>query len=78
MGEGGGRFQVFTKARGPALQFVDVQRDLQDEDDFLRTATGVLRAIDAGVSYPVRGWACRTCPYSYACASGSEIVSCAA
>lgn len=78
MGEVGVRFQVVTKARQPALQVADVQRDLQDEDDFLRTATGVLRAIDAGVSYPVRGWACRTCPYSHACASGGEIVSCAA
>jgi putative RecB family exonuclease len=78
MGDVGVRFQVVTKARQPALQVADVQRDLQDEDDFLRTASGVLRAIDAGVSYPIRGWACRTCPYSHACISGSEIVSCAA
>lgn len=67
MGEVGVRFQVVTKSRVPALQVTDVQRDLQDEDDFLRTATGVLRAIDAGVSYPVRGWACRACPYSAEC-----------
>ena len=28
---------------------------------------GVLRAVDAGVAYPVRGWACRGCQYAYAC-----------
>jgi putative RecB family exonuclease len=73
MGAVGIRFQVITKSRVPALQVADVQRDLQDEDDFLRTATGVLRAIDAGVSFPIRGWACRTCPYSHACISGAEV-----
>jgi len=67
MGEVGVRFQVVTKARVPSIQIADVQRDLQDEDDFLRTVGGVLRAIDAGVSYPLRGWACRTCPWSGPC-----------
>ena len=51
----------------PAVQVVDVRRDDYDEQDFLRTAGGVLRAIDAGVSYPMRGWQCRSCPYESAC-----------
>ena len=67
MGEVGLRFQIVTKTKVPAVQIADITRDAQDEDDFLRTAGGVLRAIDAGVSYPIRGWACRGCPYSAAC-----------
>jgi hypothetical protein len=61
------RFQVITKAAKAAVQIEDVIRSERDEDDFLRTAVGVLRAIDAGVSFPVRGWMCRTCPWRRAC-----------
>jgi CRISPR/Cas system-associated exonuclease Cas4 (RecB family) len=67
MGEVGLRFQVVTKTKVPAVQIADITRDAQDEDDFLRTAGGVLRAIDAGVSYPIRGWACRGCQFAHAC-----------
>jgi len=67
LGEVGLRFQVTTKTRVPVVQVADVERNAQDEDDFLRTAAGVLLAIDAGVSYPVRGWACQTCAYAHAC-----------
>ena len=41
------------------VQVADVQRSPRDEDEFFRTAVGVLRAVDAGVAYPVRGWACK-------------------
>ena len=43
------------------------ERGPRDEDDFLRTAVGVLRAVDAGVAYPVRGWACKGCQFAHAC-----------
>jgi CRISPR/Cas system-associated exonuclease Cas4 (RecB family) len=72
MGEVGLRFQVITKAKVPAVQIADITRDAQDEDDFLRTAGGVLKAIDAGVSYPIRGWACRGCQYAHACRGASS------
>jgi hypothetical protein len=78
MGDVGVRFQIITKGRSPQLQVADVQRDERDEDDFLRTAAGVLRAIDAGVAFPVRGWACRSCPYSHACTARAGAVPCAA
>jgi CRISPR/Cas system-associated exonuclease Cas4 (RecB family) len=67
LGEVGLRFQVVTKTKVPAVQTADITRDAQDEDDFLRTAGGVLMAIDAGVSYPIRGWACRGCQFAHAC-----------
>jgi hypothetical protein len=63
LGDVGLQLQVVTKTRAPVVQVADVERGAQDEDDFLRTAVGVLRAVDAGVAYPVRGWACRGCQY---------------
>jgi CRISPR/Cas system-associated exonuclease Cas4 (RecB family) len=67
LGEVALRFQVVTKTKVPAVQVVDILRDDQAEADFVRTATGVLKAIDSGVSYPVRGWQCRGCPYESPC-----------
>lgn len=67
LGEVGLRFQIITKAKVPAVQVADIERGPADEEDFVRTAVGVLRAIDAGVSYPVRGWACRSCQFAHAC-----------
>lgn len=67
LGEVALRFQVVTKTKVPVVQIADVHRDARDEADFTRIAAGVLKAIDAGVSYPIRGWACRSCPFSSAC-----------
>lgn len=61
------RYQVVTKAKEPVVQVEDVQRGEAQEDDFLRTAVGVLKAVEAGAFYPVRGWQCRSCPYRWAC-----------
>lgn len=68
-GEVGLRFSVTTKTKIPAVQVEDVRRDDGDMADFLRTALGVLKAIDAGVSFPVRGWACKSCPYRARCSA---------
>lgn len=61
------KYQVITKAKNPQVQVENVTRSMSDEDDFRRVALGVLKSIDAGVSYPVRGWQCRSCPYQSAC-----------
>jgi putative RecB family exonuclease len=66
------RFQVVTKTKCPQVQIEDVVRSSEDEDDFRRIALGVLKAIDAGVSYPVRGWQCKSCPYKRACSKRSK------
>jgi hypothetical protein len=60
------RLQVVTKTTLPVVQVAEVERGPRDEDDFLRTAVGVLRAVDAGVAYPVHGWACRGCQFAHA------------
>ncbi len=69
MGEVALRLQVLTKTKTPAFQVAEVTRDRDAEADLVRTAVGVLRAIDAGVSFPVRSWACRSCPFAHACRS---------
>lgn len=67
LGEVGLRYQVVTKAKVPVVQAESVVRDRLAEVDFMRTATGVLRAIGAGAFWPVRSWACASCPYAHAC-----------
>lgn len=66
----GATFQVLVKTTTPVVQVEDVERDAAAENDFLLTVVGVLRAIDAGAFYPVRGWACRGCAYARSCAAG--------
>lgn len=61
------RFQIVTKTKTPQVQVEEIMRDQADELDFLRTAVGVLRAIDAGVFFPIRGWQCRGCQYRRRC-----------
>ena len=61
------RFQVFTKTKAPQVQVEPIIRDGADENDFLRVTVGVLRAIDAGVFFPLRGWQCRSCQFRRRC-----------
>ena len=68
------RYQIVTKTKVPAVQVADLVRGDADEDDFLRTVVGVLRAVEAGAFYPVRGWQCRGCQYAHKCA-GAKIAS---
>jgi hypothetical protein len=71
LGEVGVRYQIVTKGKKPALQVEDAVRGERDEDDLLRTALGVLRSIDAGVDFPIRGPLCDSCGYAYACRGAS-------
>lgn len=75
LGEVGLRYQVITKTKVPAIRIADVHRDGQDEDDFLRAIGGVLKVIDAGVSFPVRGWQCATCPFVHVCRHARPMVA---
>ncbi len=66
-GDVGLKFNVVTKTKTPAVQVEDLRRDDNDIEDFLRTAVGVLAAVDAGISFPIRGWACRGCQFKARC-----------
>lgn len=58
---------VTTKAKKPTVQVENVIRTERDENELVRIAASVMRAVDAGVDHPIRSWACKGCPYSGRC-----------
>lgn len=61
------RYQILTKTKAATVQIENVEKTARDVDDARHVVAGVLRAIDAGVFYPVRGWQCDNCAYSQSC-----------
>jgi RecB family exonuclease len=72
MGLGDARLtvQVLLKSKKPAVELYHPTRTEADHRDLIATAAGVMKAIDAGVNYPVRDWHCRSCSYAHACVTG--------
>jgi hypothetical protein len=58
---------LVTKGKEPTIQREQFVRTDADVRDLVATASGVLRAVDAGVDHPIRGWQCRGCQYQGAC-----------
>lgn len=58
---------IATKTKMPELVLERPTRDASDESDLVATGASVVRAVEAGVDHPVRGWACRSCAYAHAC-----------
>lgn len=58
---------VATKTAKPDVQVERLVRTRADRDDLAVTAQSVTAAIAAGIDHPIRGWACRGCPYAHAC-----------
>jgi CRISPR/Cas system-associated exonuclease Cas4 (RecB family) len=63
------KYVIVTKTKTPSVQVEHLRRDEHDVADLMHVVLGVLRAIDAGVSYPVRNWQCRGCQFKAACNS---------
>jgi putative RecB family exonuclease len=63
------RLQLLTKTKKPKMIVENTDRTERDEREFLETVVGVLRAIDAGVFYPVRTSMCGGCSFQRRCAS---------
>lgn len=61
------RVLVTTKAKEPQVQTLDIERSDADEAELAELFFDVYRAIEAGVSFRQRGWACRTCQYAGSC-----------
>lgn len=72
LGADGLAYQIITKAATPAIQHAEVARTTDQERELLVTVVGVLRAIEAGAFYPVRGWQCRSCAHRDACSRRSS------
>jgi len=62
-------YQLLLKTKAPAIETYRVQRGEADIRDLQRIVDGVMRAVEANAYYPVRSWACSTCPYRQACTS---------
>ncbi len=56
------RFRVLVRGRKPTIETHDVFRGEPEIDEAGRVLSGVMRAIGAGIFYPVRSWRCATCP----------------
>ena len=63
-------FQVLLKTSKPALELYQPSRTKRDQEDFQRTAAGVLAAVQAGAFYPVRDWWCSGCSSAGPCVAG--------
>ena len=61
------RVLVATKAKEPQVQTLYIDRSDADEAELAELFFDVFRAIEAGVSFRQRGWACRTCQYASSC-----------
>ena len=72
MGYGDARLtvQLLLKTKQPALELYHPARTEADQRDFIAVAAGVLKAVDAGIAYPVRDWHCKGCQYAHACVVG--------
>ena len=58
---------VTTKAKSPGVQVERVTRTARDEQELVEVIASVLRAIEAGIDHPMRGWQCRSCPFASSC-----------
>jgi CRISPR/Cas system-associated exonuclease Cas4 (RecB family) len=63
------RFRVLLKTKKPSIETYEVQRDELQVAETGRVIDQVLRAVDMGIFYPVRGWQCAACPYRATCGS---------
>ena len=61
------RFRVLLKTKKPAIESYELRRDGLQIAETKRVVHQVLRAVDAGIFYPQRGWQCANCPYRAAC-----------
>jgi CRISPR/Cas system-associated exonuclease Cas4 (RecB family) len=69
LGDVGLRLQVLTKTKKSAMVVENTGRGDKDIQDFMATVVGVLRAVDAGVFYPVRTSMCGGCAFQRRCSS---------
>ena len=60
-------FHLLMKSKGYPVEYLPVTRTKADEIEMLETFVNVLRAIEQGISYKNRGWACGDCQFRHRC-----------
>lgn len=61
------RFRVLLKTKRPGIETYDVRREEEQLAEMRTVVTQVLRAIDHGIYYPLRSWACAGCAFRSTC-----------
>ena len=61
------RFDFLLKLKTPVFETTEITRTSDDEVEALTVFWQVCRAVDAGVFYPVRSWACADCEFGHLC-----------
>lgn len=67
------RYQILTKTKEPVLQIAEAVKTECEVEDARRTIAGVLRAVDARIFYPLRGWQCDGCGWALTCRGGRPL-----
>ncbi|MCA9670680.1 MAG: PD-(D/E)XK nuclease family protein [Myxococcales bacterium] len=67
LGNAGLQLNVLLKTKTPKLVVHRPERGARAHAEFIEIAQSVLRAVDAGVDHPLRGWHCRGCCYRQRC-----------
>jgi len=62
--------QLLTKTKQPDLVIYNPTRTQADIDEFVETASAVLRAVEAGAFWCSRSWQCNGCEYAARCVAG--------
>jgi len=63
-------YQLLIKAKTPSLQHCRITRTAAHITEMMETFASVVRAVDAGIFYRNRSWACADCTYAYRCNEG--------
>jgi putative RecB family exonuclease len=63
-------YQLLIKNKTPSLQHCRVTRTEAHIREMMETFASVVRAVDAGIFYRNRSWACADCTYAYRCNEG--------
>lgn len=64
------RFCVLVRGRKPAIETYEVVRTETEIEEAGFVVSGVLRAVEAGIFYPLRSWRCSTCTVRANCGGG--------
>ncbi len=70
IGDVGLRYQLLVKTKSPSLQLCDINRGESEIAEALETVCAVMRAIEAGIFFRNRSWACADCQYRWKCDEG--------
>ncbi len=62
--------QILLKQKKAAFETYSPTRTDSDRADFIETAVGILRAVEAEAFYPNRDWQCKSCSFAGRCRCG--------